>query len=210
MRATVLLLMLFAQAACWSPRHFMPREHVDATGPRGQLAASYPVPAAEGAALGEVRVYAGPASAQYDDNDEEVVRLVVGFELENTGGEPFELDPASVRCEELMLDGLLQPTLAPVRIEGNPIAMPGATSRFEAMFLPATTVPGDLDSFSIRFRILAGERTALSQVTPFVPRTQNGGGGTYYAAWGPVWGVGPRWGWGWGWGLGWGSGFHCW
>ena len=209
MRAIVLLLLLFAQAACWGPRHFMPREHVDAAGPRGQLAASYAVPAGDGLSLGEVRVYAGPATAQYDENDEEVVRLAVGFELENTGGEPFELDPASVRCEELMLDGLLQPTLAPVRIEGNPIAMPGTTSRFEAMFLPATTVPGDLDSFSIRFRIQAGERTVLSQVTPFVPRTQNGGGsGTYYAAWGPVWGVGPRWGWGWG--LGWGSGFHCW
>lgn len=210
MRATLLLLLLSALAACWGPRHFMPREHVDAAGPRGQLAASYAVPAGEGLSLGEVRVYAGPAVAQYDENDEEVVRLVVGFELENTSGEPFELDPASVRCEELMLDGLLQPTLAPARIEGSPIAMPGTTSRFEAMFLPATTVPGDIDSFSIRFRIQAGERTVLSQVTPFVPRSQNGGGGggTYYAAWGPVWGVGPRWGWGWG--MGWGSGFHCW
>jgi hypothetical protein len=109
----------------------------------------------------------------------------------------------------MMLEGLLQPKLAPARIEGNPIAMPGTTSRFEAMFLPATTVPGDLDSFSIRFRILAGERTVLSQVTPFVPRAHDGGGGgNTYVALGPAWGWGPRWGWGWG--LGWGGGVHCW
>ena len=209
MRATVLLLLLSALSACWSPRHFMPREHVDAVGPRGQLAASYSVPGGDGFWLGEVRVYAGPAVAQYDENDEDIVRLVVGFEIENTGGEPLELDPASVQCEEMMLEGLLQPKLAPARIEGNPIAMPGTTSRFEAMFLPATTVPGDLDSFSIRFRILAGERTVLSQVTPFVPRAHDGGGGgNTYVAFGPAWGVGP--GWGWGWGLGWGGSFHCW
>lgn len=208
MRALVLLLMLFAQAACWSPRHFMPREHVDATGPRGQLAASYPVPAVEGAALGEVRVFAGPANALYDDRDEEVVRFVVGFELENNGNEPFELDPASVQCEELMLDGILQPTLAPVRIEGNPIAMPGLTSRFEATFQPATTVPADIDGFALRFRVLAGERVALAQSVPFVPRVASGGrGGGYYSGWGPGYGFGP--GWGFGWGLGWGLAWNC-
>lgn len=209
MRAVVLLLLLFAQAACWSPRYFTPREHVDGSGPGGHPAASYTVPAGEAGApaLGEVRVWSTGARALYDENDEEVVRLLVGFELENTGEEPFELDPASLRVEAMEIDGLLQPSQPPTRIEGNPIAMPGTTARFEATFQPATTTPRDIDSFSVRFRVAAGTRTALTQVTPFTPQLAGGAyRDPYYSAWGPGWGWG--WGWGWGFGGGWAWGYR--
>ncbi|MBL8739022.1 MAG: hypothetical protein JNL12_21530 [Planctomycetes bacterium] len=203
MRAIVLPLLLFTQAACWSPRYFAPREHVGSTGPGGFPAATYAVPGAEAGqpGLGEVRLWSEGAKALYDEDDEEVVRLQIGFELENTGDEPFELDPASLRCEELLLDGLLQPSMTPTRIDGDPIAMPGSTARFGVTFEPSTTVPGDIDSFSIRFRVNAGTREALAQVTPFEPRRAEPGRTVYYA------GLGPAWGWGWGWG--WGFGARC-
>jgi hypothetical protein len=195
MRSLCLLLLALPFAACWSPRYFTPRENVDATAPDGAPAAQYIV----SAPAAEVRVWSSGAKARFTDDDREIVELHVGFELENNGQVPLQLDLGTVTCDELLLDGVLQPSLQPLRIQGDGTAGPGATARVDLTFEPATTVPRDIDSFAIRFVVRDGEQVALQQSTPFQPWVRNYDG--YHDR---FWG-----GWGWGFGLGFGSHWHC-
>jgi hypothetical protein len=206
MRALALVPFLFVAAGCWQARHFTPREHVGGTGPRGQPAALYGLADAQGGAAGELRVWSTGAAATFTDDDREVVELGIGFELENNGREPLRLDPASVVCEALVLDGVAQPPLVPVRVTGDGVAAPGTTARVDAVFEPATTVPRDVDEFAVRFAVRTGPDVGanggadvLLQSTPFAPWVRQ------YPedrAW-----VAP-WSFGFGFGLGWHH--HCW
>ncbi len=207
MRAAFLVPLLLLQAACWSPRYFTPREHVNGSGPKGHPAAGYAVPAAEPglAAVGEVRLWSEGARARYDDNEDEVVQVHIGFELENTGDQPLQLELASLQCEEMVVDGLLQAPFAAVRIDGDGYAPPGATARLDAFFQPTADAPRHIEGFSIRFAVLAGERRALAQVTPFGPRQQAVSPSPYY--WGAF---GPYYGLGWSYGYGYGFGHTRW
>ncbi len=192
-------MLLVPFAACWNPRYFTPREHVEATAPDGSPAALYGVPGDAGAATpaGELRVWSGGAKARFADDDREVVDLHVGFELENNSSRALQLDVAGVTCDDLMLDGVLQHALAPVRVEGDGSAAPGQTARVDFVFEPATEQPGDIESFAVRFAVRDGERVVLQQVTPFGPWVRSRSDDRY---WGP-------WGFGWGFGLGWHG--HC-
>ena len=191
----LLLLPLLLLAGCWNPRYFAPREHVGAVGPDGNAAALYPIAGADGVA-GELRVWSRGAKARFTDDDREVVELHVGFELENNGTAPLQLDLGSIACEQLSLDGELQPPLAPLRIDGDGAAGPGATARVDLTFEPPADAPRDVDSFSVRFAVRGPQGFALQQVTPFglaVRRRDD-------RYWGP----------GWGWGIGFGLGWHPW
>ena len=209
MRILLLLPLVLVQAACWGPRYFVPREHQDGTGPSGHPAAVYAIPAeAPGAtALGELRIWSAGTRARYDEAGEERVELHVGFELENNGSVPLQLDLASVRCEELVVDGLLKPPPAVHLAEGSGLALPGATVRVDTMFLPPADAPRDVDSFSIRFAVLDGERKAVQQVTPFGPQSRAAmwRDDPYFYSWNSRWG--PGWGppWALGYGPGWGA-----
>jgi hypothetical protein len=196
-RLLSLLPLLALCAGCWNPRYFAPREHVAASGPDGSAAALYTVPAgtANAPAAGELRVWSRGARARFTDDDREIVELHVGFELENNGAEPLQLDPGTIVCEDLMVDGLLQPPLAPVRIDGDGAASPGATARVDLTFEAPTNKPRDVDSFAVRFQVRSGEHTLLQQVTPFGVAVRRVDDRDY---WGP----------GWGWGLGFGLGWH--
>lgn len=202
----LLLLLLLPSAACWSPQSFAPRERMDAEGPGGVPAALYPIPAARADApsTAEVRVWSHGAQARFTADDREITELHIGFELENNGGAPLQLDLGAVTCEELMLDGLLQPVLQPVRMEGNGTALPGQTARVDVLFEPATTHPRDITTFRIRFVVREGdpasEREALRQVVPFGPWTRP-------REYDPYWSGAYGWGWGWGWNAGYGPGF---
>lgn len=190
---------LVLTAGCWGPRYFEPREHKNGTGPDGDSAAVYSVDAHAGAAKGEVRVWSHGARALYAaEDDADVVDLYVGFEIENNGKEPLELEAANVQCDQLSLDGRPQPPLSALHVFGTRVASPGSTTRVDLVFRPPTTRPRDIDSFSVRFAVRADEDEVLSQVTPFTPVRFTRG--YYYGSyWGsPYWGWGPYWGGGWG------------
>ena len=185
MRALV-ALVLSTFAACWNPRYFAPREYMGAAGPDGSPAALYQVPAPAGApSSGEVRVWSGGARALFTDDSREVVELHVGFEVENNGQEPLQLDLGTVAIEAMTIDGAPQPPLSPLRIVGDGTAAAGTTARVEFRFEPHAAKPYDVDGFSVRFVLRAGERVALQQVTPFAAWT--------YAYADPYW---DSWGWG--------------
>lgn len=209
MRAFLLLPLLSAMAACWSPRSFAPLEHVDAIGPGGVPAAFYRVPAAEAGApsTAEVRVWSNGARARFTDDGREVVELHVGFALENNGKDTVQLDLGSVACDDLVVDGAVLGALLPLRIDGDGTAPPDTTARVELFFQPAAAVPRAIDRFAVRFTVLAGEREALQQVTPFGPWVRPSYPDAYY--WGG-WGWGWTWGYGWGCGVGWHVHPYCW
>jgi hypothetical protein len=187
-RLTV-LLTAFTAAACWSPRYFTPREHVNGSGPEGQPAALYSLPAASDATTpAEVRVWSSGAKARFTDDDREVVELHVGFELENNGSDLLVLDPQDLVCEELTIDGVLQTNLRPVRTDGMGIAEPGATARVDAVFEPPTTVPRDLDAFAVKFVVRIADRVVLQQTTPFVPWVRQVDSDR--SGFAPMWGLG--------------------
>jgi hypothetical protein len=193
MRVLALLPLLAITAGCWQPRYFAPREHLDGNGPQGEPAALYPVPSSDVAATAEVRVWSSGATARFaDDDDRELVELHVGFELENNSDAPLRLDPASIVCEGLMLDGLLLPPLTPVRVVGEGTAAPRSTIRVDAVFEPPTTTPRDIDAFAATFAVKRGEETVMSQVTPFAPWDPY----PYYRDYYYPWGFGVGWGFG--------------
>jgi hypothetical protein len=181
-RAIAILLLLLA--ACWSPRQFAPRERIDATGPGGRPAASYAFLPVDGTPTAELRVWSQGAEAKFTADDREVVELHVGFELENNGQAPLQLDLGSIVCEELSLAGVLQPPLVPVRLQGDGSALPGATVRVDAVFEPGTTYPRKIDSFTVRFQVLGDGGIVLRQQTPFGPWVRSFDRE-------PAWGYGP-------------------
>ncbi len=194
MRTILLSPLLVLAAGCWNPRYFAPREHVAASAPGGHAAALYVVPAAPDATgAGELRVWSRGAKARFTDDDREVVELHVGFELENNGSAPLQLDLGAVVCEDLMLDGLLQQPLAPLRIDGDGAAPPGTTARVDLTFEPPADAPRDVDGFAVRFVVLSGDHVVLQQVTPFGIAARRYDDDRW----------GPTWGWGFGFGLGW-------
>jgi len=196
--------MLALAAGCWSPRYFAPRENRSAVGPDGDLAAAYAIESVtEPPVRAELRVWSHGARARFTEDDE-VVDLHVGFEVENNGEQTLELDAASLACEELVVDGVLQPPLAPYEVTGAGLAPPGTTARIDAVFRPPTTQPSRVDGFAVRFAVRAGDDTVLTQSTPFAPDNGRWRYHGYYASWGWGWG-----GWGWG-GWGWGWGYYGW
>ena len=204
MARVLLFAVLLALPACWSPRAFTPRERVDAVGPGGVPAALYPIAgaAADQPSTAEVRVWSAGARARYADDDREITELHVGFEIENNGAAPLQLDLGALVCEDLMIDGLLQEPLAPVRMDGDGTAGPGKTARVDVLFEPATTHPRDIETFRVRFVVRDGAREALRQVVPFGPWVRPLDGDPYWqASWGWGWGphpaYGPGFGWGW-------------
>ncbi|MCK5940591.1 MAG: hypothetical protein KAI24_01380 [Planctomycetes bacterium] len=208
MRALLWLPLLALTAGCWQPRYFAPRENVSATSPEGFDAAAYRIGRdGDQRVRGELRVWSGGAAARFTDDGVEVVDLKVSFELENNGEVPLELDPESVRIEELMVDGYLQEPLSPESRSGDHRAVPGSIARLDFVFRPPTTYPARIESFDLRFELHDGVGK-VGQVTPFAPVRRSRARFDDD----PYWGAGA-WGWGgyWGWGYGWraGPGFYC-
>lgn len=195
--AAVLLLLPFA--ACWGPRYFVPRERVAAMAPDGSPAAMYVLPAEPGGpSSGEVRAWSRGAEALFDQQDREVVHLHVGFEIENNGQQPLQLDLGAIVCEDLQVAGAMVAPLPPLLIVGDGTAPAGHTARVDVTFEVATNQPGSIDGFAVRFVVREGDRVVLQQVTPFWP-------------WYPVGCCDPyhdRWAWGWGVGFAWHGHYH--
>jgi len=197
MRA-LLLPMLSVFAACSTQRYFTPRENVNGTGPGGHPAAVYALGAPS---QGEVRVWS--AGADYvADADDDLVELHLGFELENTGTEPMAIDPGALQCTDLWIDGQRSGPIEPVRVAGQAEAPPGGSAALDVWFRPAAPRARAIDGFTLRFRVLAGERVVLQQAVPFQPfvaadRWRDdrffwyGGGywGRPYYHWGPGFGL---------------------
>lgn len=162
----VLLAAVVSFAGCSTQRYFTPRENVNGTGPGGHPAAVYALGGTPPS--GEVRVWSGGAEVVAGDAGD-AVELHVAFELENTGSEAITVDAGAVQCTDLWLDGQRLPALAPVRLEGQPEAAPGSSAVLQAWFRPAAGRPRDIDGFSLRFSVRAGDRVLLTQVVPFVP-----------------------------------------
>jgi len=188
----LLCLSLLLTAGCWQPRYFTPRENLNGTGPDGNPSAVYQIRHDEEAQTkGEIRIWSGGAKARFDDSDEEVVDLHVGFEIENTGKQPLELEIDSLGLEEVFVDGYLKDPLAPFEIDGSGAAAPGLTTRIDLVFRPPTTYPRDVDSFSLRFVVRDADGNQVGQITPFVPVVAQRSSVNDGWAWGP--------------GLGWGG-----
>lgn len=161
-----LLAAVFLFAGCSTHRYFAPRENRNGTGPAGDPAAVYVL--GDKPPIGEVRVWSRGAD-RIEVGDEDAVELHVGFEVENTGTEPLVLDAQGLVCSDVWVDGKRSTDLPPVRVAGEAEAAPGRSAVLDAWFRPQAADPYDLDGFSLRFRVRAGDRDALVQVTPFVP-----------------------------------------
>lgn len=207
-----LLPILACSAGCWQPRYFAPRENVNGTGPGGHSAAVYRVARSGDTDLdGELRLWSEGARARYAENDEEVVELHLGFELENTGERPFEIDLETLRLEEVFVDGVLQDPLPPATIDGSGYIGPGGTSRLDLLFRPGTTYPRSVDGFALRFEVYDEAGDIFEEVTPFGVAANRQRGQFVNPGWGYGWGWGwggfaPRFGRGFGPGFGWGAG----
>lgn len=215
------LVLLSLLCACQGPRHFAPRDQRTAIGPGGELAAIYEIPpTTPGPALGEVRVW-GHAARATGETGASLVELRVGIELENHGSEPLTVDLGSIVCANLVVANAPAPAapLRPHAVHGEPMCPTGAMTRVDVAFRPPAARPKDITGFAVQFTVRAGERIALTQVTPFGAIDDAAGQGwpygpAWYGGWyGGWWGYRPYWGpwrpWGPGYGWYWGPGY-CW
>jgi hypothetical protein len=165
MRA-LLVTLLALVPACVNHRHFVPREYQNGESPEGYPAAVY---ALQGdGAKGEVRVWSAGSAPRNEAGDS--AELHLGFELENTGERPLQLDVESLRCDELRADERVLGPLRAVRVTGSADAPPGKTVRLDAWFEPEAGIgPVEIDSFAARFVVHCAEQAVCSQATPFVP-----------------------------------------
>lgn len=169
MRGLFVVPLLLLSAGCWSPRYFTPRENLNGTSPDGYPSAVYVVRAADASSQGEVRLWSGGAKVHSDANDQEIVDLHVGFELENTSDAPLKIDVAAVHVAELYLDGSELGDLTRHSVTGSGEAAPGQTARVDVVFRPDVRYPSAVDSFSVRFAVCDVKGQLVEQVTPFVP-----------------------------------------
>lgn len=194
----LLLATVFLFASCSTHRFFTPRENVNGSGPGGHPAAVYALGAAP--ANGEVRVWSRGAHLA-EGAGGELVELHVGFEVENTGAEPVAIDVGTLQCTDLWVAGQRLAALPPVRVEGQAEAAPGGSAVLDVWFQPAVQRPRDIDGFSLRFQVRAGDRALLVQATPFATyvasdRWRDDHFFWYGGHWGrPYWG--PAFGYGW-------------
>jgi len=193
MRCLAAVVLLFA-TGCASHRWFVPRENTNGTGPDGHPAAVYPVGVPP---VGELRVWSSGAR-MVEDGDAEVVELRVGFELENTGERVLAIDPESVQCERLRVNGQDLANVRPTHVEGGAEASPGATARYQVAFRPVGAErPRDVDDFALRFSVRAAGQPVLVQVTPFGPYVREDRWRDDRWFWGHPTFWGPRFGFGW-------------
>jgi len=164
----VLMLCLLALAsACANHRYFAPREHRDGHGPDRHPAAVYALQG-EGA-HGEVRIWSA-GSARAAGGGEGGSEVHLGFELENTGRLPLQLDLGAVRCDELRAGDEVRGPLRATRVTGNPEVAPGTTGRVDAWFEPGPGIaPRRIESFVAQFVVRSGEVELCQQRVPFVP-----------------------------------------
>jgi hypothetical protein len=206
MRLLLATVLLFA--GCATHRNFAPRENRNGTGPGGDPAAVYQLGGQP--PVGELRIWSRGAD-MVETETGDAVELHLGFELENTGSEPLAIDAGSLSCSEVWVDGTRSTDLPPARVAGEAEATPGHSAVLDAWFRPPAAGPYDLDGFSVRFRVRAGDRDVLVQVTPFVPyrapdRWNNGWGNDPFGWYG---GFGSRRYWGPAFGFGWYGSYWC-
>lgn len=164
--AVLRLVLAVLPAACASHRNFTPRENQNGYGPGGQPAAVYAL--AGDRARGEVRLWSrgsDPAPAP----EAELAEVHVGFELENTGQVPLQLAVADLQCDEIWVGEQRLAGVRAVRTEGDPVAAPGTTARFQAWFPVGAVGAREVAGFAVRFRVDAEAVPLLLQVTPFAP-----------------------------------------
>lgn len=186
-----MLLLLPFVAACASDRLFAPRENANGVGPTGRPAAVYVLPAP---ARGEVRVWSDGGERREDGGA--ATRLKLGFEVENTGTEPLELDPAAVRVTEVVVEDAPAGAAAPAAtLQGPParlVAQPGTTARADLEFaVEGEVVPRSITGFAVHWSV-AGGGGSYAQITPF--QTYYPDVDDRYDPW-PWWGFGFGWHW---------------
>ncbi|MBX3462879.1 MAG: hypothetical protein KF830_06890 [Planctomycetes bacterium] len=193
-RGLLVVVLAFVFGGCALPRAFMPRENRNGTGPEGHPAAVYALGGVP--PVGEVRLWSGGA-----ERADGGVELHLGFELENTSAEPIALDLASLLCADVWVAGRpLAASVSPARLEGAAEAGPGGSAWLDAWFRLDAGRPRDVDAFTVRFRVLAGERELLAQATPFLPLVVDDGWRDEWFLW-----YGGYWGRPYGW---WGPGYR--
>ncbi|HLU40533.1 MAG TPA: hypothetical protein VK081_14205, partial [Planctomycetota bacterium] len=107
-----LVLALLCLAGCAATRrHFIPREGLNATSPRGWPAARYQLVIA-GQSVGETKVWSEGAYRAEVGDDERTI-LHVGFEIENRSGEEMTFLVDRCQVVDAINDGDPLPDLRP-------------------------------------------------------------------------------------------------
>jgi hypothetical protein len=178
--------------ACVDHRYFAPRENLNGTGPGNHPAAVYPF--AADAAVGEVRIWSRGSHPLGDEDEEYIAEVHVGFELENNGAVPLQLDVDNLQCEGMVIGEKELRGPKPVRTSGKGLAESGTTARVDLWFRPGPEVePRDVVAFTVRFAVTANGAPVLQQLVPFAPYVRE----DYYHPYRY-----DPWMWGWGFGVG--------
>ncbi len=151
-------------SACAGTQRFDAAERATGLSPQGYGASEYDLWGPRGNA-GQARVWAtGAYEAVVDGREMTVIEVVL--ELENNGTEPMVV--SELRLDSADADGVRITDLAPVRVEGPGVVVPGDEERVRVFFaIPERYDPDDIEDFRLRWSLRQGERT-YAQRTPFL------------------------------------------
>lgn len=150
--------------ACAGTQRFDAVERATGLSPQGYGASEYDLWGPSGN-IGQARVWAtGAYEASVDGREMTVIEVVI--ELENNGNEPMIV--SDLRLDSADADGIRFTDLAPVRVEGPGIVVPGDEERVRVFFaIPARYDPDDIADFRVKWALRQGERM-YAQRTPFL------------------------------------------
>jgi hypothetical protein len=176
----LVLLALFGLGCGASVQPFVPVAGVRVPAPEGPYTAAEIDLAGDAQRSGEVRVWS--RGAYRTELEGRAVTLVhVGFELENRGSVPLQLDERRLSLDDVALaDGTLQ-HVAPVRVEGNASVPPASTAHVDAYFsMPRRTWPDAVLAYRVAW-LVQGEGRSYAERTEFEsPRAWRWYGGYAY------------------------------
>jgi hypothetical protein len=155
-------LALLAGTGCVSTRAFVPGERVTALSPRGNhFAAEYAV--SDGShPIAEVKVWSRGATR---DGDGTIIH--VGFQVDNVGAAPVQLEPAQLYLDDVKLEEGELDRIRPSSTNGETTVPPGEEREVEVSFqLPDDVWPGDVLNYRVVWRLRNGG--SYSQKTPFI------------------------------------------
>jgi hypothetical protein len=163
MRVMLLGLALSMASGCAaSHAYFRPTERVNAENAEGYSEALYELSSAQGR-YGEAKVWSKGA---YKDKAGDTV-VQVGFELDNTGNSPLELDLDAMHLMTILTSHGHLADVPLTSKTGDPKVAPGSVGEVSAYFvIPGPVSPGDVRGFRVAWTAHVANE-AFTQFTPF-------------------------------------------
>lgn len=163
---------------------FVPLEHLQGSTWHGYAQAEYTVALDNGAAV--VKLWSPGAVRTANET-----RVIVGFQVANSGDSAITLDPGALRLDAIVGDDEVS-DLSSADVQGTLTIAPHALCEARATFALGEVAPSDLDAYRVRWQLTTAKQSYL-HATAFARAYPSGYGAGPYPYGGYPYGYDPFW-----------------